>query len=793
MRALDRKLMRDLRTSGGMLLAIASIIAAGVSCYVAMRSAFHNLGDAKSRYYSRCRMADFSIELKKVALSDLDLLESIPGVTEIRPRIQFLVTVDLERVSEPLNGMVLSLPEHRHAPILNDIVLKRGGYFTEHRDEEVIVNEAFAQEHGLHPGDVIHLLLNNRRQELHIIGTAISSEFVYLVSPGSLVPDPEHFGIFYLKRSYMEEVFDFKGACNQVLGLLAPEVRDRPHPILDRAERLLQSSGVFTTTPRENQISNRFLSDEIEQLGKFAVVMPIIFLSVAALVLNVLMGRLTEQQRTSIGTLKALGYHDVEVLGHFLKFGISVGLVGGITGCLLGYVMAGGMTTIYRRFFQLPVLENRVFPGVYVVGLVISIVCALLGVIRGTQTVLGLQPAEAMRPKPPAKGGAILLEHIGLLWNRLDMGWRMVFRNLFRNLRRSLVGVLAAAVAASLLVSGLVAREAVVALVDFQFHKVLRSDIDLSIREKRGREALLEVTQLPGVDHAEPLFNLACTFRNGHRWKRAAITGLSREATLYVPRDRDGRPIPIPTSGLVMGRALADQLELKPGDEVLIEPSEGRRTPKRARIAAISDSYLGLSAYADLSYLSLLADEEFAVSDLQLQADLRKPILDRLERELKQFPNLAAVNVRADVIENLMSTLVDTNAATTGVLVLFAGVIFFGTTLNASLVSLAERQREVATLLVMGYTPGAVGRLFLRESLLVNLTGTLLGLPLGYEMFQLLIYFYQTDLFRIPSASPLSASLWTIAISVVFNAIAHVFVQKSINRMDWLDRLKGYE
>src|SRR5690606_20769586 len=118
-------------------------------------------------------------------------------------------------------------------------------------------------------------------------------------------------------------------------------------------------------------------------------------LAVAALVLNILMGRLTEQQRTTIGTLKALGYSDGEIYRHLLKFGLVVGLLGGLSGCGLGYLMAGGLTAVYRQFFELPRLENRVFPGVLASGMAISVACALIGVARGARGVLSLEPAEA--------------------------------------------------------------------------------------------------------------------------------------------------------------------------------------------------------------------------------------------------------------------------------------------------------------------------------------------------------------------------------------------------------------
>ena len=154
--------------------------------------------------------------------------------------------------------------------------------------------------------------------------------------------------MFYVKQSYAEEVFDMDGAANQVVGMLAPEWRDQPDEVLRRAEYLLSDYGVFSTTPRKDQPSNRFLSDEIRGLGVFAKIMPIIFLAVAALVLNVLMTRLIDQQRSVVGTLKALGYSNAQVFWHFMKFGGLVGLCGGLVGLPMGYGMATFITSVCR-------------------------------------------------------------------------------------------------------------------------------------------------------------------------------------------------------------------------------------------------------------------------------------------------------------------------------------------------------------------------------------------------------------------------------------------------------------
>lgn len=791
MNVLDRKLLREVRSSGALLLAIASIMAVGIMCFVYMRSTYHNLSLAKWRYYSQCRMADFWIELKKAPLSEVEELNKLPGITAIRPRIQFFATVDLDRVAAPLNGLVLSLPNLRE-PIINDIVIQSGGYFSETRDNEVIVNAAFARRHKIHPGQSIHLILNNRRQELLVVGTAISSEFVYLVAPGSIAPDPEHFGVFYLKRTFAEEVFDFGGATNQIVGQLDPVHRGRPQEILRRIETKLAPYGVATSYALNTQASNRFLSDEIRGLGLFSTIMPIVFLSVAALVLNVLMVRLIDQQRVVIGTFKALGYADARIFMHYTKFALALGLASGLIGLGLGYLMANFVISMYRMFYEFPDLENRIFPGTYAGGLGVALGCALLGSLQAARAALRLSPAEAMRPKPPVQGGAIWLERLPWLWRRLSFGWRLVLRNVFRNPLRTSVGIFATAMGAGLLVTGLILSSAINYLIGFQFQLVTRSDVDLRFKDERGLGALLEARRLPGVDRAEPTFDMSCTFINGPHSRRGAISGLMPGGRLTIPRDVEGRPIRIPTTGLAMSRKLATLLNVSAGDMISILPTKGLREELLVLVAELSDSYIGLAVYADLQYLSRLMGEEFVVNGAQLAIEPGANVQATLFRELKQLPAIQSVNARADVIKNL-EFIVATQRIFIGFLIVFSGTIFFSSLLNSSLIGLAERRREVATLRVLGYTEWQVGGLFLRESLVINSLGTLVGLPLGYSLAYALSRMYDTEMFRFPLVSPPKVWYGTVVMAVLFALVAHAVVQRTINRLDWLDASKTKE
>jgi len=792
MSPLDRKLLRELLAAKALLVAIASIIAIGVSCFVAMQSTHRNLTRALDRYYRQCRMADFWIDLKKAPAGEIERLTDIPGVTVAQPRIRFYATIDLANQPRPINGLVIGLDRHEGAR-LNNVLVQRGDHLSGTADNEVLVNDAFAAHHHIRPGDTIHALLNNRRQELFVVGTAISSEFTYLLGPGALIPDPEHFGVLYITQDFAEDVFDYEGAANEAIGSLSPAAAANPLATLDRIEKKLEDYGVLAATPLARQTSNEFIRSDMQGLEAFANVLPVIFLSVAALVLNVLMTRLARQQRTVVGTLKAVGYSDAAMLMHFLKFGVAVGLLGAVGGCALGYAFAASMTAVYTLYYQLPDLRNELYPGIYGIGVAISVVCAVAGSLQAAREMLRLQPAEAMRPEPPSATGAASLAGLEWLLWRLDAASRAAVRNIVRRKFRTATGVFAAMMGAGLLVAGFMFTAAGEFLIDFQFYRVTRSDVDVSFKDAKGADAWDELKRLPGVELVEPQFAVAGDLVNGHRRQKTAVLGLLPDSQLTVPRDRAGRRVPLPAEGVVLGKRLAEKLGVAPGDSVTLEPAQGDRDPVALPVTRLADSYMGLVAYADLRYLSRRRGESLAMTSAQLRVTENDAIRDELYRELKRLGGVQSITTRRDMVEKLRETLLQNQNVMIFVLVAFAGAIFFGSVLNGSLVNLAERAREVGTLAALGYTRWEIGGMFLRESLVVTMIGAVLGLPVGYGLTWLTSWAFASDLIRFPVVVKVSIWMWALMLAFVFSLAAHAVTQWRIHRMDALEALKVKE
>jgi len=792
-RVLLRKLWRDLLGRKGALLAVLAIVAVGVGVFVAMAGVYRDLDDARAAYYRDYRLADFSVSMKRAPAWAIEHVAQMPNVRAVRGRVNLGVRVDLPHLDEPISGTAISMPEHP-APVLNDILLRQGTWFSGRDGREVILNDAFAHANGLAPGSRIRVVLLDQQHDLLVVGTAMSPEFVYLIAPGAgLAPDPARFGVLYMPERFLQESCDLDGAYNQLIGLAHDSSRTALDNTLRLIEERLDPYGVTDSTPVEEQPSVRFLADELRGIRVGATIMPALFLVVAALVLNVLMGRLVVQQRSVVGTLKALGYSSGAVLRHYLAFGLMVGLAGGLAGVVLGHVLQGGMVVMYREFFALPSIDAHLYPEVLLGGMAVSVGFALAGTLRGVRYAARLAPAQAMRPPPPERGGKVLPERIPALWRPLPFRWKMMLRAVFRNPFRSSVCVLASVIATALIVATVTTVDALDYLMEYEFEQVSHQDITVALRDARGIRAVPEVESLPAVTGAEAELSTVCDLTRGPYRKRVGVTGLVRGGRLHTPLDATGRPIVAPQEGLVLSRKLAAVLDVRPGDTVGLRPLIGERREVRAPVVATVDSFLGLSAYADATYLSRLLGESWVANVLLVSTEPGSEGQRRLYAALKERPSVIGVGERTRAITKLNETLNQTLWISLFFLVLFAGLIAFGSVLNAALVSLNERQREVGTLRVLGYTPRQIGRIFSGESWLLNGTGIGLGLVAGVGLTHLLSMAYDTELYRFPVVIYPSRLAISAALMCLFVGMAQLILFRLIRKLPWLDVLKVKE
>lgn len=795
MTVLSAKLRRDLLRSRGMLLAVVLVIAAGSACFVALLSSYENLERARRRYYAAYSMADFWVDLRKCPVEEARrLLRETPGIDRVRLRISFPARVEAPESAVPVNGRLLSVPPRRES-MVNGLAIRRGSYFTPGLRNQVILSEKFAAARGIAPGDTVTVVAGGERTILTVTGTAESPEFVYLAPPGSLIDDPLHYGVFYIREDFAEDLFRFEGACNSVAGTFTPRGRRRSDVLLRELSRRFDRYGVFAVYPRKEQMSAMFLDSEIRGLRSLSIILPLLFFGISALILNVLMTRIAEQQRTVVGTLKAMGYGDRSLVLHFLGFGVTAGVAGAAAGMVAGQWLAHAMTVLYRQYFTFPNLASGVYPGVLFWALAISVVFAALGTLRGLFRVLRLRPAEAMRPPAPARMNALFLERIPRVWRALGFRWQMVLRSIFRQRMRTLVALAASAAGMTILLLAFGFVDSMDSMLSFQFDRVLRGDYRVTFKDTVAGAALDEIARLPGVRRVEPLFAVQGTFQNGRVRKRAGITGLQRGGALLVPTDRSGRAVPLPEEGLLMTERMARELRVAPGESVRFFPVRGAAEELVLPVRSVVYSTLGLAVYADRRYLERVMGERSALTGaVAAFADRTSPGVRRAF--LEELTRRSRIESVIDIAQEKAATKRQFDQAMRGtavVMILFAGVILFGSILNGALISLEERRREVATLRVLGYDDGAVGALFLREILLVNLAGALLGLPLGYAALMAFVQVYQTDAYAFPGVIRPAGYLFALLLALLFALVSYAVVYRNITRLQWREALNARE
>jgi putative ABC transport system permease protein len=787
LRALQRKLWRDLWHLRGQVVAIGLVVACGVATVVTTRTAYDSLVVSRAAYYARHRFADVFATLKRAPSGLGREIEAIPGVAAVHTRIVFDVTLDVPGLSEPATGRLISIPERR-VPVLNDLHLRSGRWIEGGRRDEVLVSEAFARANRLAEGDVIGAVLNGRWERLRVVGIALTPEYVYEIRGTDLFPDNRRFGVMWMGREAMGPAFEMEGAFNDVVLTLAPGASERD--VIARLDRLLERWGGLGAIGREDQISHRFLSDEIAQNRITGTVVPAIFLGVAAFLLNVVLRRLVSTQRDQIAVLKAFGYGSASVALHYLGLAFAAVAGGAVLGSALGLWWGRAIHALYRDFYRFAEWRFEAGPETFALAVGVAALAAVVGALGAVRAAIALPPAEAMRPEAPARFRAGALERLGLR-HLLTPAARMITRNLARRPARAALSTLGMALAVGLLVLGRFFMDSVQTLSDVQFRVVQRDDATVAFHEPLASRARFDAWHLPGVLRAEPWRAVPARLRFEQRSKRVAILGIEPGTELRRLVDASLDEVPLPPSGLLLTQRLGEILGVRPGDEVMVEVLEGERVRRPVRVAGFVDELLGLSAYMDASALARLMREQGSVSGVWLRVDAREE--PHLYSELKRTPAVAGVMLKGVLLRSFEDTLARSLGIFNTVLVSFSCVIAFAMVYNAARIALSERARELSSLRVLGFTRAEVAWMLLGEQAILTLLAIPFGLAIGYAMAAWMVERYQWELFRLPLVVTARTCAFAVLVIVLAALGSGLVVGRRLARLDLVAVLKTRE
>ncbi len=781
MKALRRKLRRDLWRMRGQVITIILILASGLASYVCLAGAHRALTTSRDGYYARHGFPDVFVHLERAPQAVARALREIPGVAAVETRLVAPVSLRLPDRLRPPPGRAISVEPGGRA---GGLVLRAGRFIEPGRDDEVLVLETFAHAAGLAPGDRLELVVSGQELRLRVAGLVLSPEWIFPAEIGA--GDLSDFGVVWMSRDALAAATGKHGAFDDATFRLVPGADRRS--VIEAIDRLLARWGGGGAYGRERQTSHRTVSGELEQLSVLATQVPAVFLLVAMFLLNVVLSRIVHLQREQLAVLRALGYTRRALALHVLGFA-SVIMVGGVVlGLALGRYLAGAIVGLYGQFFHFPVLEVALDRGLVGISVGVAVVAAGGGALTAAWRAIRLAPAEAMRPPSPARYRRGLLSRLGLARLAGPMG-RMIVRDIERRPILTALSVTGVAFSVAIVILGRFSLDAVDHLMDVVFGRTMREDVAVMLARPVPARELGWFRHAPGVMAVEPMRTVPVRLRVEARSYDTAITAWPRAGRLRQVLDGRDRPVPLPADGVMLTALLGQRLGVGPGDLVMVERLEGAHDTFALPVTALVDDRIGMNAYMDLAALGRALGEEPQLSGVLLGVERGQR--DRLMRALDRVPAVIAVIEPRSFREAFEAQSGQMMIVWTLIVVVFGSVIAVGVVFNTARVALSERSRDLATLRVLGYSRGEVATVLLGQLAVQVLLALPLGMVSGYLLASSLMATVDPEQFRFPIlVSPVTYAFASLV--VLGSAIATaIVVRVKLDRIDIVSALKA--
>ena len=549
----------------------------------------------------------------------------------------------------------------------------------------------------------------------------------------------------------------------------------------------------------------------VEKVQDIAGVFPIFFIVVAALVALTSMTRMVEEDRMQIGTFKALGYGRGRIMSKYLIFCCLASLIGCVAGVLIGFSLLPSIFwRAYGTMYTLPALEYGFSPWFALAVLVIAIAGTAIVTWAACRSSLKERPAALMQPKAPKAGKRVLIERIGFLWKPLKFKWKATLRNIFRYKKNMLLTIISVMGCTALILTGFGLNDSISSVSDMQFGDIILYDAvvdytgDLSATEN---EALLDFIGEEGEDHIS-LYSENVQLRFGESGKQ--VEG-SENVDFYIVDDaqqftsfislherKNSAIIDVSGDGIVLAENIAVVYDVSVGDTVSYR--SGGRTVE-LRVDAICENYTGTYAYISADTYADRIGAVPADNTLLVKTDVsagdEAAVRALLDGNVKEDGSADAVSVSA---VEFTQTSADTFAgleSTMGlvilVLVVSAGAVAAIVLYNLTNINIVVRRREIATLRVLGYRRAEVAGYIYRESAILTIVGSLLGLGLGVLLHRFIIGQVDSISMMLGRAIFGWSYLWAFLITIAFAAIVYAFMLIKLNKIDMAESLKSNE
>ncbi len=540
-------------------------------------------------------------------------------------------------------------------------------------------------------------------------------------------------------------------------------------------------------------------SQDAERVDNLSSIFPVIFFVVAALACLTTMTRMVEEQRTQIGSLKALGFSRLAISQKYIGYAFVASLVGGLIGLGVGATLIPAViANAFQIMYAIPGLDYKMQLPLFVLAVLAAVACTTGAALWACLSTLIDTPANLMRPRAPKAGKRVFLEYIKPIWRRLSFTWKVSMRNLFRYQKRFWMTVIGIGGCTALIVTGFGLHESIFDVLDKQFDEIslydatVGLDEDLTEEQKQGIEDYL--------DGEEAVADYMFTYQ---QMMDASTTGTSYDVYLFAVDDveefgrfvdlrhrSDHAPVELDGSGVVIDEKLSELLDVSVGDTITLEGDQR----VEAVVADITENYVYHYVYLTRDLYTQLYGEDYQnnVMLLAYQDGMGVDVSNQTSETLMKMDGVASYSYIATIRDSFEDSMDAINYAVV-IIIVAAAALAFVVLYNLTNINITERRSELATLKVLGFYDGETTAYVLRENVFLTIFGVILGLVLGRFLHSWMVLTVEVDLVMFGRTAPPYAYVLAAALTALFSLIVNVAAHFRLKKIDMVESLKTVE
>lgn len=766
---LIKKMLRDMKIHKAQFISIFLMSFLALLIYAGLGSETTGYKKELKKYYDNSHFADIWLYSENFTYEDLSKVKGVVEVDRAQLRLSCDVTVKLEK--QPTMKVYFQSEND-----VNQVYVVKGTPFNSNDKEGIWLDYDFAQKRHLTVGDSITFSASQIEFSKEIKGLVYSPEYVYKTCE-SMLPDhymsafaymSEHALPEYLPKLHNEIVLTLKNSKEVDLA----QFEDNLYDLLPENTET-QSSGLSVFISRENYTSNAVFHNEITERESMTTVFPIAFIAIVLLTIMTTMTRLVDKQRVQIGILKAVGFKKGRIMKHYLLYGAGLTFIGGILGAMIGpLILPPLFHSVMKTTFSLPVWKAA-YPYSSFFVILFCVILAMLITFATCCKILREVPASVLRPKAPKTAKLTHLEKTDF-WKRRSFTIQWNLRDIIRSKGRSLMAIVGVAGCMGLLVCGFACLDLFDNLISTKYDNICKYTNKYTFEETATMEQKENVKQLI---QGEYLMTTAVELKYGTK-KVATELNVVDDITLIRYLDISWKEMQLPKEGICITKKIADELGVSVGDQLHFH-------------------VYGDSHWAEATITALYRDPAEQTATIycstfeELGYEFQPTEILSLQEKQDHIPGVTTIDNISDskaAIESMLETMY----LLIGILCMAAALLAIVVLYNLGVLSLAEKERELATLKVIGFQAGKLRKLLLFQNTWLTVFGLLPGCYFGKFVLKTIMAAMGNEFdmqLMIRTRSFLISALFTMAISLFVN---YIFSGK-LKKIDMVSSLKGIE